>query len=79
MFFDTCETQQYIYVGLHLFQLSFYLFYPLSSTQPTSFTASAQVAIRNGGRNGVGGTLGLKWILGGQHQKQEEQKPKNVL
>ena len=44
-----------------------------------NFTSFAQVAIRNGGRNGVGGTLGLKWILGGQPQKQEEQKPKNVL
>ena len=44
-----------------------------------NFTAFAQVGIRNGGRNGVGGTLGLKWILGGQPQKQEEQKQKNVL
>ena len=44
-----------------------------------NFTAFAQVGIRNGGRNGVGGTLGLKWILGGQPKKQEEQKPKNVL
>ena len=44
-----------------------------------NFTAFAQVAIRNGGRNGVGGTLGLKWLLGGQSQKQEEQKPKAML
>ncbi len=44
-----------------------------------NFTAFAQVAIRNGGRNGVGGTLGMKWILGGQPKKQEEQKPKDVL
>jgi len=44
-----------------------------------NFTAFAQVAVRNGGRNGVGGTLGMKWILGGQPKKQEEQKPKNVL
>ncbi len=44
-----------------------------------NFTAFAQVAIRNGGRNGVGGTLGLKWLFGGQPQKQEEQKPKEVL
>ena len=44
-----------------------------------NFTAFAQVAIRNGGRNGVGGTLGLKWLFGGQPKKQEEQKPKDVL
>ena len=44
-----------------------------------NFTAFAQVAIRNGGRNGVGGTLGMKWILGTQPQRQEEQQPKNVL
>jgi hypothetical protein len=58
-------------LGYTCFNCRFYLFNPLSSTQPTSFTASAQVTIRNGGRNGVGGTLGMKWILGGQHQKQE--------
>ena len=44
-----------------------------------NFTAFAQVAIRNGGRNGVGGTVGLKWIFGRQPQKQQEQKQKNVL
>lgn len=44
-----------------------------------NFTAFAQVGIRNGGRNGVGGTLGLKWLLGGQPQKQEKQKPKAML
>ena len=44
-----------------------------------NFTAFAQVAVRNGGRNGVGGTLGMKWILGGQPKKQEEQKQKDVL
>ncbi|MBR6099476.1 hypothetical protein IKP85_06990 [bacterium] len=45
-----------------------------------NFTAFAQVAMRNGGRNGIGGTLGMKWILGGQPQKQEEEsKQKNEL